>query len=83
MERFRPRTRIELSRTILAYGPLPSFKADAGKLLDAASHDKKNRAGVRRFVLPEEIGNASVVENVTDTELIAAINWMLARVRES
>jgi 3-dehydroquinate synthase len=69
--------------TILAYGPLPRFNATAAKLLDAASHDKKNRAGVRRFVLPAGIGNASVVENVTDTELIAAIDWMLTRVRES
>ena len=72
-----------IERTLFAYGPLPSFNADTGRLLDAASHDKKNREGVRRFVLPEEIGNASVVENVTDTELITAIKWMLGRVRES
>jgi 3-dehydroquinate synthase len=72
-----------VERTILAYGPLPSFNATVDKLLDAASRDKKNCAGIRRFVLPEGIGNASVVENVTDTELIAAIEWMLVRVRES
>ena len=72
-----------VEQTIFAYGPLPSFESYAAKLLAAASHDKKNRAGVRRFVLPEGIGNASVVENVTDTELIAAIDWMLARDRES
>jgi 3-dehydroquinate synthase len=73
----------QVERTILAYGPLPSFNVTVEKLIDAASRDKKNRAGVRRFVLPEGIGNASVVEDVTDTELIAAIQWMLARVRES
>ena len=72
-----------VERTILAYGPLPSFKTDAGRLLDATSRDKKNRAGVRRFVLPEGIGNSVVVENVTDSELAAAINWMLRRVREA
>jgi 3-dehydroquinate synthase len=72
-----------VERTILAYGPLPRFKTSAQNLLDAASRDKKNRAGVRRFVLPQEIGNASVVENVTDTELIAAIDWMLSKVKES
>jgi len=72
-----------VERTIFAYGPLPSFNTTAAKLFDAASHDKKNRASVRRFVLPDGIGNASVVENVTDTELITAIDWMLAKVRES
>ena len=72
-----------VERTILAYGPLPAFNASIEKLMDASSRDKKNRAGVRRFVLPEEIGNASVVENVTDKELIAAIERMLAKVRKS
>ncbi|QNI32126.1 3-dehydroquinate synthase [Alloacidobacterium dinghuense] len=72
-----------VERTILDYGPLPHFKTTAQRLLDAASRDKKNRAGVRRFVLPQEIGNASVIENVTDTELIAAIDWMLSKVKES
>jgi 3-dehydroquinate synthase len=71
-----------IERTILAYGPLPPFRAKAEKLLEAASRDKKNRAGVRRFVLPNGIGNAAVVEDVTDTELMAATNWMLSRVRE-
>jgi 3-dehydroquinate synthase len=72
-----------IEHTIFAYGPLPPFKSNAGKLLEAASRDKKNRAGVRRFVLPEGIGNATVVENVTDTELISAIEWMLSRAREA
>lgn len=72
-----------VERTIFAYGPIPPFHVTADKLLDAASRDKKNRADVRRFVLPEGVGNASVLENVTDTELIAATEWMLARVRES
>jgi 3-dehydroquinate synthase len=72
-----------IEETIFAYGPLPSFSTSADKLLIAASRDKKNRAGIRRFVLPEGIGNATVVENATDAELIAAIDWMLTRVRES
>ncbi len=71
-----------VQRTILAYGPLPPFKATAQKLIEAASRDKKNRAGVRRFILPEGIGSATVVEDVKDVELIEAIDWMLARVRE-
>jgi 3-dehydroquinate synthase len=72
-----------VERTILAYGPLPSFKTKTEILLEAAARDKKNRAGLRRFVLPEGIGDAAVVENVTDTELVSAIDWMLARVREA
>lgn len=71
-----------VERTILAYGPLPAFNTTTAKLLEAASHDKKNRAGKRRFVLPDGIGNASVVEDVTDVELTAAIDWMLAKVRK-
>jgi 3-dehydroquinate synthase len=72
-----------VEHTILAYGPLPPFKAKTEILLEAAARDKKNRAGLRRFVLPEGIGGAGVVENVTDTELVSAIDWMLGRVREA
>jgi 3-dehydroquinate synthase len=72
-----------VERTIFAYGPLPSFKVKAEKLLETAARDKKNRAGVRRFVLPEGIGSAAVVENVTDEELISAIHWMLGQVRSA
>jgi 3-dehydroquinate synthase len=71
-----------IERTILAYGPLPPFKVNAAALLEATSRDKKNRAGVRRFVLPSGIGDATVVEDVTDAELTSAIEWMLGRVRE-
>lgn len=72
-----------MERTILAYGPLAQFRATTEKLLEAAGRDKKNRSGVRRFVLPAGIGNAQVVENVTDAELIQTVNWLLRRVRTS
>jgi 3-dehydroquinate synthetase len=42
-------------------------------LLQAASGDKKNRAGVRRFVLLQGLGNAVVADDVTDAEILAAI----------
>jgi 3-dehydroquinate synthase len=51
---------------------LPSVSAK--RLLQAASGDKKNRAGVRRFVLLQGLGNAVVAEDVTDTEVVAAID---------
>jgi 3-dehydroquinate synthase len=53
---------------------LPSLSAK--RLLQAASGDKKNRAGVRRFVLLQGLGNAVVVEDVTDAEVLAAIDAM-------
>ena len=70
-----------IERTLLAYGPLPPFRTTAAKLLAAAGRDKKNRAGTRRFILPKGIGNAVVVEDVSDAELDAAIRWLLARAR--
>ena len=67
-----------IEKTIRAYGPLPPFRATPAKLLAAAGRDKKNRAGTRRFILPKGIGNAIVVEDVTDAELNSAIDWTLA-----
>ncbi len=62
---------------IRAAGALPPFHATAQALLSAAGRDKKNSAGTRRFVLPCGIGDAVVVEDVTDTELLAAIEPVL------
>jgi 3-dehydroquinate synthase len=72
-----------MERTILAYGPLPPFRASVDKLLSAAGRDKKNRAGTRRFILPKGIGDAVVVEDVTDAELTDAARWILARARNA
>jgi len=71
-----------MERVIEAYGPLPPFRASVQSLLDAAGRDKKNRAGLRRFVLPKGIGNAIVVEDVTDAEMLSAITWTLDRARK-
>ena len=68
---------------IFAFGPLPVFsvgatmKIAAERLVAAAGRDKKNRAGVRRFVLPAGIGNALVVEDLTDAELFLAAKWVV------
>jgi len=71
-----------IRQTILAYGPLPAFRTTPAKLLAAAGRDKKNRAGTRRFVLPSGIGDAIVVEDVTEAELDAAVVWLLTHCRE-
>ncbi len=59
-------------------GALPRFHADPRALLEATARDKKNRAGTRRFVLPRGIGDALVVEDVKDPELLDAIRSVLA-----
>ncbi len=72
-----------IEQTIHSYGPLPPFRSTPAKLLAAAGRDKKTRAGTRRFILPKGIGNAVVVENVSDMELNSAVEWLLARARRS
>jgi 3-dehydroquinate synthase len=70
-----------IEKLIFEYGPLPALRLPIDRLLDAATRDKKNRSGVRRFVLPSGIGNAVVAENVTDTELYSAAGSMLETAR--
>ena len=67
---------------VYRYGPLPAFKVSPRKLVAATAGDKKNLGGVRRFVLPIGIGDAGVVEDVTSTELEAAVGYMLGRARD-
>jgi 3-dehydroquinate synthase len=67
---------------ILRYGPLSSFKATAAKLVGLTSRDKKNRSGVRSFVLPRGIGATEIVRDVTEGELLAATESMLTLMRQ-
>lgn len=71
-----------LEGLIHLYGPLPTLKLRAAKLVAATGADKKNVGGVRRFVLPVGIGDAGVVEDVSAAELEAAASYMLARAAE-
>jgi 3-dehydroquinate synthase len=66
-----------ITQLILRYGPLPPFKASAEKLVALTSRDKKNRSGIRSFVLPTAIGKTEIVRDVTEPELIAATESML------
>lgn len=72
---------LRMEQLIRGYGPLPRFRARVPDLLDAAGRDKKNRAGTRRFVLTRAIGDAIVVEDVTDAELSAALERVLKEAR--
>lgn len=64
------------------YGPLPPLKLRTPRVVAATAKDKKNVGGVRRFVLPVGIGDAGVVEDVTEAELTEAVKYMLARATE-
>jgi len=66
-----------VTNLILRYGPLPPFKATAQKLVALTARDKKNRSGVRSFVLPTAIGRTEIVRDVTEPELLTATNSML------
>ena len=71
-----------LDDLIAMYGPLPPVKLRASRLVAATGADKKNVGGVRRFVLPAGIGDATVVEDVTVEELEEAARYMARRAGE-
>jgi 3-dehydroquinate synthase len=72
-----------ITKLILRYGPLPPFKATAEKLVALTSRDKKNRSGIRSFVLPTAIGETEIVRDVTEPELLAATESMLSLMRRN
>ena len=78
-----PKDADRISQLILRYGPLPPFKATAEKLVALTSRDKKNRSGIRSFVLPTAIGKTEIVRNVTEPELLTATESMLALMRRT
>jgi 3-dehydroquinate synthase len=71
-----------VTNLILRYGPLPPFKATAQKLVALTARDKKNRSGIRSFVLPTAIGRTEIVRNVTEAELLTATEAMLTLMRQ-
>ena len=73
------RQALRIEQALALYGPLPAFRATTAALAAATGSDKKNRGGVRRFVLPCGIGDALVIEDLSAAELAAAIDWMLAQ----
>ena len=66
-----------IAALLFAYGPLPPFRATAAKLVALTANDKKTRSGSRSFVLPTGIGGATVVRDVSDSELTEATHRML------
>jgi 3-dehydroquinate synthase len=67
-----------MERVIRMYGPLRSFTANANELVALTAKDKKNRSGARSFVLPVRIGEAVVVRDVSEAELLGAAMSIIA-----
>jgi 3-dehydroquinate synthase len=63
-----------VAELIASLGPLPAI-ADVSteQILEAMRHDKKVIAGRLHFVLPTAIGATSVVDDVSEAELIEAL----------
>ena len=53
---------------------LPSGARDPDRLISIMARDKKARAGVPRFVLPTNIGNVAVFDDVTRAQIADAVN---------
>lgn len=70
-----------MANLILAFGPLPAFRAKPEALVALTASDKKTRSGRRAFVLLTAIGHAEVVYDVSDAELLTAANSMTADLR--
>ena len=63
-----------LSDLVASLGPLPPIAdLSAAQIVEAMQHDKKVRAGRLHFVLPTAIGATSIVDDVTEKELTAAL----------
>jgi 3-dehydroquinate synthase len=63
-----------LADVIASLGPLPPIAdLSAAQMLEAMQHDKKVVAGRLHFVLPIAIGATTIVDDVTEKELRAAL----------
>lgn len=71
-----------IEHLLFRLGPFPRFRASAQALLERTAADKKHLQSAHRFVLPVAIGKAIVVEDVSQKELLAAIESMLRVMKE-
>jgi 3-dehydroquinate synthase len=79
----KDRDAVRMVDAILAYGPLPKFRVKAETLVRLTAGDKKNRGGVRRFVLPVRIGETKTVTDVSESEIAAGVEAMFAVMRQA
>ncbi len=70
-----------MERVVRLYGPMRGFTAEASELVALTAKDKKNRSGARSFVLPVGIGDAVVVKDVGEGELMVAAEGIVGEAR--
>jgi 3-dehydroquinate synthase len=63
-----------ISDAVLGLGPLPKVEARGRDIVRLLQSDKKTRSGLVHFVLPREIGNVEVVNDVSETVIVEALN---------
>ena len=68
---------------ILSFGPVPGFRAQPETLVNLTASDKKARSGKRAFVICRAIGQAEVIYDVTDEELLEATRTMFVTMKNS
>lgn len=78
----KPEEATRIENLTFRLGPFSRFRATAKILLERTAGDKKHLQTARRFVLPVAIGRAVVVEDVSQPELLAAIQSMLRTMKE-
>ena len=63
-----------LAALIASLGPLPPIAdVPVAQILEAMQHDKKMVAGRLHFVLPTAVGATTIVDDVTEKEMKAAL----------
>jgi len=67
-----------ITQLILRYGPPPAFHSNVLQLMNLTVGDKKNRGGVRKFILPTGIGSTQTVTDVTNSEMMRGIEAMFS-----
>jgi 3-dehydroquinate synthase len=66
-----------LADLIAGLGPLPPITdVSSAQILEAMRHDKKMAAGRLHFVLPTAIGATTIVDDVTEKEMVVALKRM-------
>jgi 3-dehydroquinate synthase len=69
-----PPDRAALAELIASLGPLPPIgDISTREILEAMQHDKKMVAGRLNFVLPTGVGSTTIVDDITEKEMKAAL----------
>jgi 3-dehydroquinate synthase len=64
----------EITRAVLALGPLPKVSTRSRSILALLQSDKKTRNGVVHFVLPRAVGKVEIVNDVSAKIVLEAVD---------